>query len=234
MFLRDSFISLFLFVFISSSAQQPSKNFDTASISPDYFTQLKKEFGNKKQYPPEFEKPILIALSFYPELKNTAILFRSRARHSIALTRSTWGGVLQSSGKRSYVITISDSTEDLLSPLLFKYISFNTQVGLIGHELGHVIQYKRKTTFGLIKYGVCNISAKYIDRFEYEADGICIAHGLGHQLLEWSRFVRKTMNTEFWLGPDYAHRPKTRERYMNPGTIIARMNADSLYMPVRE
>jgi hypothetical protein len=47
--------------------------------------------------------------------------------------------------------------------------------------------------------------------------------------LEWSRFVRKTMNTENWGGPDNVHRKNSTERYMNPSTIIARMNADPLY-----
>lgn len=203
------------------------------SLSRDYFAALKKEFGNKKQYPPQFEKQILIALSYYPELKNTPILFRSRIRHSIAVTRATLGGVFESTKKRHYVVTISDSTEAMLMPILFTKLSFNAQVGVIGHELGHVVQYAAKNTAQLAKYIVKNVSAKYIDRFEYHADSICIAHGLGYQLLEWSSFVRKAMNTENWDGPDYAHRPKKRERYMNPSTILKRVNEDSQYGVVK-
>ncbi|MEI9809041.1 MAG: hypothetical protein WDO16_14935 [Bacteroidota bacterium] len=209
--------------------QSSKKIFFADSLSREYFNELKKEFGHNKQYPPQFEKPILIALSYYPGLKNTPIYFRTRKRHSIAVTRTTWSGFFASPGKRHYVITISDNTEEMLLPLLFSGLRFNTQVGLIGHELGHVVQYSAMNTLQLIKYMAGNISAKYIDRFEYRADSACIAHGLGYQLLEWSSFVRKTMNTENWLGPDYAHRPKKRERYMNPGTILRRINSDKQY-----
>jgi hypothetical protein len=210
-------------------SQTAIKKFVPDSLSKEYFAELKKEFGNKKHYPNQFEKPILIALSYYPELKNFPILFRTRKRHSIAVTRSTWTGVLESVRSRHYVITISDSTEPMLMPLLFARLSFNAQVALIGHELGHVVQYAAKTTGQLVKYVAGNVSAKYIDRFEYQADSICIAHGLGYQLLEWSSFVRKTMNTENWDGPDYVHRPKKRERYMNPSTILKRINEDQQY-----
>ncbi len=209
--------------------QMPMKNFNPDSISAVFFTALKREYGNKKQYPPQFERQILLALSYYPELKNTPIEFRSRIKHTPLFTRVTWGGFFEAGTKRHFVIIISDSTENMLMPLLFKNLPFNAQVGVIGHELGHVSDFCHKTTLQIIKHVVNNVSKKYIDRFEFNTDAICIAHGLGHQLLEWSSFVRKKMNTVNWDGPDYAHRPKRRERYMNPSTIEKRINDDPLY-----
>jgi hypothetical protein len=117
----------------------------------------------------------------------------------------------------------------MLMPLLFKNLPFNAQVGVIGHELAHAADFSAMTSLDIIAHVVKNVSAKYIDRFEYNTDAICIAHGLGYQLLSWSSFVRKRMNRENWDGPDYAHRPMTKERYMNPGTIIKRIEADPIY-----
>jgi hypothetical protein len=121
----------------------------------------------------------------------------------------------------------------MLMPLLFKNLSFNAQIALVGHELAHVADFSAKTTLQIIKHAVCNVSARYIDRFEYNTDAICIAHGLGYQLLEWSSYVRMKMNTVNWDGPDYAHKPKKRERYMNPSTILKRINEDPLYETIR-
>jgi hypothetical protein len=210
-------------------SQVPKKNFDPDSLSNNFFTRLKKEYGKNKQYPPQFEKQILLALSYYPELKNTAIKFRTRIRHTTVETRATWAGVFQSRQKRHFVVTISDSTESMLMPLAFKHLSFNEQVGVMGHELGHVTDFSRMTSFQIIEHAVKNVSAKYIDQFEYNTDAICIAHGLGYQLLDWSSFIRKKMNTVNWDGPDYAHRPKKRERYMNPSTIEKRISVDPIY-----
>jgi hypothetical protein len=233
MLFRIAIIVCILLSSIVIHSQGPVKNFDPDSLPEDYFQALKKEFGLNKTYPAEIEKQVLIALSWYPELKNTPIKFRIKRRHSIALTRATFGGILQPAVSRHYVITISDSTESILSPILFKKQSFNAQVGIIGHELAHVVQYSQMNSFGLTRYLVSNISAKYVDRFEFNADAICIAHGLGYQLLAWSSFIRKAMNTESWRGPDHVHRKKQRERYMNPATILKRIEEDPFYRTSR-
>lgn len=223
---------IFLLIFLIPCfifSQTPRKNFNPDTLDEMFFLKLKTEFGKNKQYPPQFERQILVALSYYPEFKNTPIVFRARIMHSVAFTRATWTGLFESREKRHFVITISAGTEPVLTPLLFKNLSFNAQVGLIGHELGHVIEFSNMTSLQIVAHAIKNVSAKYIDRFEYGTDSICIAHGLGYQLLEWSSFVRRKMNRENWMGPDYVHRSMPRERYMNPSTIMKRINDDPRY-----
>jgi len=41
------------------------------------------------------------------------------------------------------------------------------------------------------------------------------------------------MGREYWRGPDFAHRPMTKERYMNPSTILKRMETDPIYRAVQ-
>ena len=210
-------------------SQQPRPNFSTDGFSHNYFEHLKREFGQHKQYPPQYEKQILITLSYYPELKQVSINFRIRHRHTPLTTRSSWGGLLKGRQKRDYVITISDSTEQMLTPILYQNLPFNAQMGVIGHELGHVVDFSSMVTRRILAHGAKNISSKYVDRFEFRTDSICIAHGLGYQLLAWSSYVRKAMHKENWDGADNVHRPMTRERYMNPSTIKKRINRSPLY-----
>jgi hypothetical protein len=224
---------IFLSINLFPNAQIPRKIFIKDSLTEDYFRELKKEFGNRKLYPQQFEKQILVALSYYPELKNTPILFRIRTRHTGLNTRATWPGVFESSRKRHFVITISDSSEDMLMPLMFKNLSFNAQVGVMGHELAHATDFLRMTTRQIIMHAIKNVSAKYIDRFEYNTDAICIAHGLGYQLLEYSSYVRQKMKRVYWRGSDFAHHPMDIERYMNPTTILERINRHPLYRDLR-
>jgi hypothetical protein len=229
-------IQVILFAFLFPSfviGQSPRKNFSPDSLSEDYFNMLRREYASKKRYPLQYEKQILIALSYYPELKDTPITFRKKSNHSPGFTRVTWGGLLESPDKRHFLVVISDSTEEMLMPLIFKNLSFNAQIALIGHELAHVADFSTWTIFRIIKHVVNNVSARYIDRFEYNTDARCIAHGLGYQLLEWSSYVRKTMNTVNWVGPDYAHRLKKRERYMNPSTIEKRISEDLIYKSIQ-
>ncbi len=227
------FLLIFLFVSFIARTQAPRKYMNPGDMTEEYYRELKNEFGHQKQYPLQFEKQVLLALSFYPELKNTSILFRIRKRHAALNTRATWLGVIESHRKRHFVITISDSTEDMLMPMLFKNQSFNAQVGVMGHELAHVTDFLKMSTGQIIAHAIKNVSAKYIDRFEYNTDAICIAHGLGYQLLEWSSFIRKKMSRENWRGPDFTHRPMLKERYMNPSTIMKRIDTDPIYRGVQ-
>ena len=222
----------FLFLFISPFfifGQKPRKNFEHDSLSNQFISELKSEFGRNKRYPEPYEKQILLALSYYPELKSTSILFRIRKRHTPLDTRSTWLGLLQPLKKRDYLVTISDSSEPMLTPILFKNLPFNPQVGVIGHELGHVTDFSSMFTSQILKHAVRNVSSKYIDRFEYRTDSICIAHGLGYQLLAWSSFVRQKMHKENWDGADNVHHPMERERYMNPSTIRQKISFLAIY-----
>ena len=223
------FICIFLFFSNLLFSQTPKKYFDPGSISEEHYAALKIEFGKYKKIPPSIEKPILIALSYYPELKNTPIRFRIKKRHTPLQTRASWVGLFKRKEIRDYVITISDTTEQMLMPVLFKNVPFNLQIGVAGHELAHVADFSTYSSLRLIWHGIKNISPKYIDRFEFKTDSICIAHGLGYQLLAWSGNLRKKMNSTNWRGPDYAHKPQNTERYMNPATIQQRINISPLY-----
>jgi hypothetical protein len=223
----------FLIIFLISShflfSQVPKKYFNPDSLTSEYYHELRTKFGKHKRIPTEIEKPVLIALSYYPELENTPIIFRIRRRHTPLQTRSSWAGALKRKEFRDYVVTISDSTEQMLTPVLFKNVPFNLQIGVIGHELAHVADFSTYSSLKLIWHGIKNISPKYLDRFEFKTDSICIAHGLGYQLLAWSKNLRMQMHSTNWRGPDYAHRPQNIERYMNPATIEHRINVTPIY-----
>lgn len=226
---RKYFFTLLILFPCFLFSQQPRKNFTPDGSPNNSLRDLKKEFGQNKHYPGKYENQILIALSYYPELRNIPIHFRIRSRHTPLTTRSAWTGILKDPPKRNYVVTISDGTETTLMPVLFDNLPFNAQIGVIGHELGHVVEFSSMTTLDILKHAARNVSAKYVDHFEFKTDSICIAHGLGYQLLAWSSFVRKVMHKDNWDGADNVHKPMMRERYMNPSTIKRRIAQLALY-----
>ena len=222
-------ISLLFYAPIFMAAQSPHPNINP-DISTSKLDSLYRQWGLNKKIPALYERQILTALSFFPELKNTRILFRIQHAHSPLATRPSYYSVIKPASHRIYIITISDSSIDMLSTILFHQLPFNAQVGVIGHELSHATDFSRMRSTQLIALAINHISTKYIDKFEYRTDSICIAHGLGFQLLSWSIFVRTTLHRKMWEGPDNLHPTNpNEERYMNPGTIIRHMRASSLY-----
>ena len=221
-------ISVFSFKF---HAAQQRLEFQPGSLSEEVLARLQDEFAGNKNIPSEYRQQILIALSFFPELKNTAIDFRIRHTDKAPLTTvpgfwSLWKKPM----KRTYVITIRNMRSKTLQPILFENLPFNAQIGVIGHELSHVTDFQGQTFLQLIWGGIQHISYRYIDRFEFKTDSICVAHGLGYQLLAWSEYVRQSLHRNNWIGA--GSEPETcsgRERYMNPSTILKRIQSEPVY-----
>jgi len=187
---------------------------------------LQKEYGTHKVIPDSCKAPILLALSHFPELRESRVRFRIRHAISPLTTNRDWRYYFRhfGFGRRAFVITISDRTTSMLSPILFSQLDFAAQTGVIGHELSHVSDFKHKNLFGWLRLGVGHLSARYVDRLEFGTDSACIAHGLGYYLLAWSCHVRRALQISAWHGATTGKLPfGGRERYMNPSTIVARL-----------
>ena len=175
----------------------------------------------------EFKDAIHIALQFYPELSKINVKFRIKKSKSPLAARPTFWAIFRKASKRKYIITISNSSNTKLTPILLKNLSFNSQVGVIGHELAHIDFYNSKRGIYFIGLALKHLNKKTIDKFEFNTDKNCIEHGLGFQLLSWSIEVREKLHLSQWGG---ANSPKgKRERYMNPETITNYINTHSIY-----
>lgn len=210
---------------------QPVKHFERNDFSKEDSIRLLQEFGKNKILIPQFALQTLVALSYYPELKNTSIRFIYKPAFSTLTTKPNFPSLLLSGERRTFTIIISDSSMQKIEPVILPKMDFDAQVGIIGHELGHVADFKQRSLLSLIGSGIGHLfSVRYIDRFEFRTDSICIAHGLGYQLLAWSNFIRTTMHTANWEGAGNINKmPMMRERYMNPSTIEKYMAKMPIY-----
>jgi hypothetical protein len=227
LFLQKHFSLLLILMFLCNIglAQKVTKIFykDLAGLYSKQDT-----FYANKNIPIEFEDAIQIALQFYPELSKTNIKFRIRRNKSPLTARPAFLAVFRKPSKRKYIITISSYTNAKLTPILFKNLSFNSQVGVIGHELAHIDFYNSKRGIYFIGLALKHINKRAMDKFEFDTDKRCIDHGLGFHLLSWSMEVREKLDLKQWGG---SNSPKgKRERYMNPITIINYMNAIPIYI----
>jgi hypothetical protein len=172
----------------------------------------------KKRYPIKWVTPVRQALSHYPELDSIRICFRERKRITPLSTRPTFRSLFRPHHRRTYLITISSRSIALLEPILFERLSASSQIGVLGHELAHVTDMKRFGFWGFVCHSWRYLfNEKYGDAFEFETDRLCIVHGLGHELKDWSTEVRTRLQTSQFF--QQKSKKKKGERYMNPETI---------------
>ena len=217
---------------VNGFGQKIVKDFSLQTLSTGSISFLQNEYGFNKTIPAEYKKQILIALSFFPELKNICIEFRVLKTCKAPLTTiPSFTSILKSPVERKYIITIRNLQSKSLEPILFEDLPYNAQIGVIGHELSHVVDFNSQSSLRLIADGVKHVSSKFVDGFEYRTDSICVAHGLGYQLLEWSKYVRMSLHRDNWIGAGNVEEEQKskRERYMNPSTILRRIKEEPIY-----
>jgi len=174
---------------------------------------FKATLSRNKTILPEYELATYIALSYYPELINSRISFKKAKIKTTLNARPSVGSLLFRSKKdRNYVIRINKEIKD--SVIHFNAIPFNAKVGLLGHEFGHILDYKDKTIFQVTKRLLAYSSKKSKAKFEKEIDAITIEKGLGWQLYAWASYVLNESNASI------KYKTFKSDTYMTPSQII--------------
>ncbi len=212
---NSKMLYLYVFRFFVNSVMCILLLSNIAVANPLTFEEMKSAFGNNKVILPELEVPAIIALSFYPELKNTSIRFEYKKISTTMCTRPELRSAF--SGKRTYVIYInSDVTK--IGGVSFEELNLVQRVGIISHELAHILDYQNKDNFSVVKCGILySCSPDYHTKLERATDEMVINKGLGKELYEFSNYVINNSKAS------EQYKAFKRKNYLLPEEIKQRM-----------
>ena len=217
-----SFVIFFLLISIASHSQEIVDEY----LSRDSFNckleNLRKEFGINKTIPTEIELECLAAISYYPELKDTRVIFKFGSPMSTMVSRPKLRSIFRSGYEREYVITIR-KTGTTKNGLEWGELSFNSLVGWIAHELGHITHYIHKTSTGVLFTGIKYVFPGYRRRIERFTDNLVIQHDLGYALFEGTDYCINYSNAK----PHY--KKYLGKYYLSPIEIKEAISAKSFY-----
>ncbi len=189
-------------------AQQQAPRLFSEIIMSQQIDTLRSQFSKNKLLYEKYELQTLIALSFYPELQKTKISFRRRELKTTMAARPKGIEIFRSKGKRHYIIYINDFPSVKVSP---DSVSFNAQVGIIGHELAHIAEYAQISSLKIVYVGLSYFNKKFKAKFERATDLRTINHGLLWQCYDFALYVHKSKNTpaeyitykkQFYMSPE--------------------------------
>ncbi len=103
------------------------------------------------------------------------------------------------------------------------------QIGVLGHELCHVLEFSKKTSVDLVGIGINHISKRYLDRFEFFTDSLCIEKGFGYYLMSWTGWIEKIFGNEMDDFNNAGKNTPTGERYMSTATIRKYIQKSPVY-----
>ncbi len=173
-------------------------------------------FSKNKEIPNVIHDQVLYALSYYPELKDVHIRFRfkQKVKGSTMVARPEPASLIGRRKNRQYNILISSLFELKHTALPIHQLPDSILVGWFGHELGHIMDYERRSTWNIIGFGLSYVlSKKYLQRAEQTADRFAIEHGMAPYIIETKHFILDNADI-----PD-AYKEKISRLYLSPDEI---------------
>ena len=187
----------------------------SANANTMTYEQMKSKFGHKKIILSEIEVPAIIALSFYPELKNTPIRFEYKKISTTMSTMPDIGSMF--SIRKSYVIYINSDVKSVGAVSLLT-LSLKQKVGIIAHELAHVLDFEKRNSLSIIQCGIFyKCSGSYHKKLERSTDEMVIKKGLGNELYDFSYYVLNNSNAS------EEYKAFKKKNYLLPEEIKHRM-----------
>lgn len=174
---------------------------------------------DSKTIPWEIKDAVVEALAYFPELAGVRIDFEFKDRINGAVMQAQPRVLtLLVTGKenREYRIKITRELDLGDEILAIEDVPHDALVGWIGHELGHIMDYKDRSTVNMMHFGMrYMMSNKRLTEAEIAADTYAISCGMGHQIQTVKNYI---LNQE---GFDEKYRNKIRDLYMSPAQILS-------------
>lgn len=180
---------------------------------------------DNKIIPESIKKEAIEALSYYPELYDTAIEFKFKddIKKSTMQAQPRFASFFKAKENREYVILISRKIQIEGESFTMDDIPSDVKVGWIGHELGHVMDYRERTNIGMLIFGMKYLfSSTHIKEVERAADTYAIAHGMGDYILKTKNFILDNAN----LSEKYKER--IRRLYISPEEVMELINENKV------
>ncbi|MFP4430520.1 MAG: hypothetical protein ACLFPV_04670 [Spirochaetaceae bacterium] len=189
------------------------------------FDEIHTVYGRNKTLPDGFELQALLALSHFPELREVRIEFVVRKAVVPLISYLRLGSVFREPRERRYRIVISSKSFAAAEPMLLGNVPFDAQVGILGHEIAHTVEYVEKGPWGMLGVPLCSLRRRCREPFEQGTDRRAIDHGLGWQLYRYYRLVWQIQREMGNTDGGYA------KTYMTPREILSYMEQIGYKVP---
>lgn len=176
---------------------------------------------DNKIIPESIKKEVIEAITFYPELYDTAIefKFKDNIKKSTMQAQPRFASFFKTKENREYIILLSRKIQFEGEEFTMEDIPSDVKVGWIGHELGHIMDYRDRTNMGMLIFGLKYLfSPIHIKEVERAADTYAIQHGMGDYILMTKNFILENAH----LSEKYKER--IRNLYISPEEVMELIN----------
>jgi hypothetical protein len=137
----------------------------------------------------KFSAPLDSAAKSFPELNGYSIEIRRKHIGTMMAARPKPDFIFRKKENRKYVIFITDKPE--MNPdSVYASMSYNAQLGVLGHELSHILDYRNKNNWQMLCFGINYVFNK--KTIEAKTDLTAVKRGFGKELIEYTRYIHRS------------------------------------------
>lgn len=173
-----------VFITLSSSKAQKTPEKNTKALTAAHGIDFKFTAKTLK-----FSDPLNKAAHEFPELRGLSIEVRRKHIGTMMAARPKPGFIFRKKEKRKYVIYITDKP-GMNAEKLYSKMSYDAQLGVLGHELSHILDYNTKNNWQMLGFGIKYVFNK--KAIEAETDHVAAQRGFGEELIEYTRYIHKS------------------------------------------
>ena len=177
--------------------------------------------GSRRPVPPELIRACEEGLSYFPELVEVPITFQwATMKRATMAAQPRWYFWLRPRSERRYLIKVSNNLH-LNHKINLREAPYRVLLGWVVHELGHLMDYHRRSNRSLIGFILGYLSSgRYRREAEYTADEFALGRGLGEYLLETKQFLLGHSR----LSDKY--KARLQRYYLPPEAVVAYLEAE--------
>lgn len=145
----------------------------------------------------QFKDPVNLASGAFKELEGVKINIKRKNIKSMMAARPRANFLFKKRENREYIIIVSNHHK-MNAKVLYENMSTCAQVGVIGHELSHIVSYTKMSNLKMLWFGIKYVFKKR--EIEAETDMMAIRKGFGEQIIEFNHYLH--------------HSPRTNKKYL--------------------
>jgi hypothetical protein len=160
------------------------------------------------------------AISFYPELDEVevAFVYHNNIEKSVMQAQPKFTSMFWFKKKRTYLVRMRRSFDLNGNIIPINDLPNDVLIGWLGHELGHIMDYRERSDLALVVFGLLYLfSKRFIISAERAADTYAVNHGLGDYILRTKDFILNE------AGMSEAYIKRMSQLYLPPEEIIDMM-----------
>ena len=129
--------------------------------------------------------------------------------------RPSLGSFFKKKNQREYVILISEKFNISGKEYFTRNLPKNVMIGWLGHELGHIMDYKERSHLNLLWFGIRYLfSPDYIKEAEKRADFYAVMNGMEKFIIETKNYILNHSDL-----PE-VYKQRIKKYYLSPEEIM--------------